>query len=234
MTEMDNNSNRWADLTHTINEQTRNFRNLPGCKFETIWDYHMCTSETKFRVHKISMNAGLGTHIDAPMHCFANGASVAEILPCPKVEGVILDFEKLCIGKNIFAITKKDLLGKVEKMHLENFQDRFIVFKTGWGRFWGTDKYHNDYKCPHITEDTAQFLADNNIKGIGIDTFSPDEATPEGKYIAHEIFLSRGIWIIENVANLEGFSDTEGAFMISPLKIESSEAPVRLHFLQKR
>lgn len=109
-------TNNWVDLTQIINEQTRNFRNLPGCKVETIWDYHMCTTETKFRVQKISMNAGLGTHIDAPMHCFARGASVAEIVTTPEVKGMILDFEELCIGKNIFSITKNNLLQKLEEM----------------------------------------------------------------------------------------------------------------------
>lgn len=225
-----NTTSSWVDLTHTINERTKNFRNLPGCKFETIWDYDMCTTATKFRVHKISLNAGLGTHIDSPSHCFANSASVAEIVPCPEVKGMILDFEELCIRKNIFAITKKDLLEKLEATQFKELKSKFVVFKTGWGRFWGTDRYHNDYKNPHITEDVAQFLADKKIIGIGIDTFSPDAATPEGKYVVHEKFLPKGIWIVENVANLENFSDSEGTFMVSPLKIESSEAPLRLWF----
>lgn len=221
----------WVDLTYTINEQTRNFRNNLGCKFETIWDYHNCTSETKFKVQKISINAGFGTHIDSPMHIFKNGLCVSEMDLFPEVEGLILDFEDLCMSKKIFTITKNNLEEKLKIFGSEKIENKFIVFKTGWGKFWGTDQYHNDYSCPHIDAECAKFLEEEKIFGIGIDTFSPDDCKNEkGKYPVHEILLAKNICIIENIANLENLKDEIGLFSISPLKIETSEAPVRVFF----
>lgn len=54
------------DLSHILDEATIAWDG--NCGFEHILetDYADCASEVPFRVQKIKMPAGIGTHIDAP------------------------------------------------------------------------------------------------------------------------------------------------------------------------
>ena len=88
---------KMIDLTHSLKE------NIPAwdldCSFknEITLDYSDCKSTVKFRVQKISMPAGIGTHIDSPSHCGKNGATISEI-PLEKLISpcVVIDVSRFC------------------------------------------------------------------------------------------------------------------------------------------
>ena len=65
-----------------------------------------------------------------------------------------------------------------------------------------------------------------SICGIGIDTLSPDGSNPN--HPVHHLVLSKGLYIIENLNQLEHLP-VKGAYMIAlPLKIKGGiEGPVR-------
>ena len=176
------------------------------------------------------ISAGLGTHIDSPMHVIQGGNSVAEIIPQPEYKGIILDFEDYFLNKNNFTITKDVFQEKLKLLELNSLEKLFIVVKTGWGKFWGEKKYFNEYIFPHLESSLGEFFCDEKIAGIGIDTLSPEKITQSMKCPIHEALLSKNIWIVENIANLDYFSDTKGTFLVSPLRIVSSESPIRLFF----
>ncbi|WP_410054752.1 cyclase family protein [Legionella genomosp. 1] len=44
-----------------------------------IPDYSDCNSDVKFRLERFRMEAGVGTHMDAPAHCVLAGPSVEQI-----------------------------------------------------------------------------------------------------------------------------------------------------------
>lgn len=214
------------DLTHIINEKTLNFRGNPGCCFKTIWNYDQCTTLTKFKVQYLDMSAGLGTHIDSPAHCFPHTDTVENTATGIIYDTLIFDVTQYC-QKN-FSINLEIITNSLFNDLNTSLQNKFIIIKTGWGKKWGSKEYFNNYLFPHITKETAQYFADHKIAGIGIDTLSPDAVTEEGYYPAHEILLSKNIFIVENIANLHLINIHQCQCIVAPLKIVSTESPIRL------
>ena len=52
-------------------------------------------------------------------------------------------------------------------------QAEFILFHTGWSRYWGQPEYFGDY--PYITHQVADWLLKTGKKGIGLDTIGLDQ-----------------------------------------------------------
>ena len=115
-----------------------------------------------------------------------------------------------------------------EKKYGKIQRDTFIIFHTGWDRYWNNkDKYRNDLKFPSVHEDTAKLLLERKISGIGIDTLSPDAG---GKiFPVHRVILGAGKYLVENIANAKELPPTGAKILIMPIKIQNgTEAPIRL------
>lgn len=100
----------------------------------------------------------------------------------------------------------------------------FVLIKTGFVKYWCTEKYVRDY--PSLTVEAANYLAGFKLKGIGIDCISI--GNHEDEITNHKIFLDRNILIIENL-NLEKIINGVFKVVIAPLKVKNSDgAPVRI------
>jgi kynurenine formamidase len=223
--------NKIVDLTHKLTSETKNWRNKCGFNIDLIWDYSNCTTDVKFRVQSVNMNAGIGTHMDSPAHCFEGMDCIGDISISKLIS------KCLCInvsnkvfqpGSEIiedYAVCMNDMEEFI--LHYGDIEpESVVVFYTGWSKFWNTDKYHNNYKFPHISREVAEFLVEKNIRGIGIDTLSPD--MPENWH-CHQIFLSQGMYIIENIANIDSMPNCGGYLITLPINSsEIVESPVRI------
>ncbi len=217
---------RIIDLTHVLD------KNIPtwdgGCGFHSQikLDYSECSTEVKFRVNGIKMDAGIGTHIDAPAHCIPNGVTVDQLplnnlmVPC-----VVIDVSE--IAHERYKVSPHDIKRFEDKYGILS-PGRFVMIRTGWERFWNEPKkYHNNHIFPSVSKETAELLLERGIIGIGIDTLSPD--VPESGYPVHAALLSSGKYIIENVANLDMLPAFGSLILAMPMKIkDGTEAPVRL------
>jgi len=217
----------WIDLTHELSENIPTWNG--GCGFQhiNILKYEDCTTDCKFSVQRIEMLAGIGTHIDAPAHCFPDGKTVDElsfqslISPC-----IVIDVSKeahadYCIGIK----TIKDFESQYGKI----WKGAFVIFYTGWDQFWTTpEKYRNDYKFPSVSKEVAQYLVSEDIIGIGVDTLSPDR--PEsGYHPVHQTLLSNERYIIENIANASLLPKIGSYIFVMPLQFaKGTESPIRL------
>jgi len=63
------------DLTHTLDEKFPTYGGEPGISRKSVFNY----DEHKFNLLELTLNEHTGTHIDAPLHFSADGASVDEI-----------------------------------------------------------------------------------------------------------------------------------------------------------
>lgn len=76
------------DLTHTLDNNIPTWNGQCGFNHHLYLDYIDCKGDYKFRVMKMSMFAGIGTHMDAPSHCIAGGKCIHELeindlcMPC--------------------------------------------------------------------------------------------------------------------------------------------------------
>lgn len=221
-----NNNYKIIDLTHSLEPNIPSWEGNCGFYNEISLDYPDCQTEVKFRTQKIEMEAGIGTHIDAPAHCIPNGITIDElqlnnlIAPC-----IVIDVSKNAHEHYSVSI---DDIKEFEKRYGVISEGQFVMIKTGWEQFWDEPKkYHNNHFFPSISAEAAKFLLERNIVGIGIDTLSPDR--PESGYPVHSLLLGAGKIIVENVANLASMPPV-GSFIIAlPLKIKGgTEAPIRL------
>ena len=222
---------RVIDLTHTLAEEIPTWNGGCGFHHELHIDYSDCQGEDKFRVMKVRMHAGIGTHMDAPSHCIPSGRCIHHFdveelcMSC-----VVVDIADQCHER--YSLTLQDV-ANFESKHGRIERDSCVMIRTGWSRFWGDrEKYHNHHVFPSVSAEAAQLLLEREIAALGIDTLSPDR--PEDGFKVHRILLGAGKVIIENVAHLEKMPPVGAYVMALPIKVrDGTEAPVRLVGLVK-
>ncbi|QQS16643.1 MAG: cyclase family protein [Neisseriales bacterium] len=214
------------DLTHALDSTIPTWNGGCGFNHDVHIDYSDCTSEDKFRVMKVKMHAGIGTHMDAPSHCILGGKFIYDfdvndlIMPC-----VVINVSDKCHER--YSLSAQDVLDFESKYGLIP-KGSCAMVKTGWSKFWHTpSKYHNNHVFPSVSSGAASLLFERGVNALGIDTLSPDR--PEDGFKVHKTFLGSDKIIIENVANLDSMLPTNSFTMVLPIKIkDGTEAPVRL------
>ncbi len=163
-----------------------------------------------------AMGAHSGTHIDAPMHFVAGGASIDKV----PLDPLIGPARVIDIADNIQGIDAAEL-----ERHRWRGSPR-VLFRTRSAlRRWMTSStFHRDFA--YIAPDAAQLLADAGVVLVGIDYISAEQfgaAAPR----AHQILLGRGIPIVEGLM-LEQVPAGEYDLIVLPLKVAGHEgAPAR-------
>lgn len=214
------------DLTHPLTASTPSWDNSCGFKHATQLDDADCTTDVQFKVHTISMHAGIGTHMDAPAHCYPNGRTIEQISLTDCIAPyMVVDISAK--AKETYLCSKQDIL-EFEASYGQVQPGHFVIIRTGWDRFWTEpDKYRNNLQFPSISKEAAELLASRDIVGLGIDTLSPD--LPESGYPVHQVLLESGKYIVENVANAHLVPPKNSYILALPLPIAGgTEAPVRL------
>ena len=195
------------DLSHPIEPEMPLY---PGTEPPVIKE--VCSiRKDGFKESLFSFNSHTGTHLDAPAHIFQIGKSV-ELFDCNKFFGpaIIID----CSSKSsIDLFTAKNACSNLKK------QD-FILFHTGWSKYWGNDRYYKDF--PVLTNDAAKYISSLTIKGIGIDAVSFD-AAGDNNLTNHKIFLEKEIILVENLCCLNMAPRDNFYFSCLPLKITGAD-----------
>lgn len=215
-----------VDLTHTIEENTPTWDGGCGFSHAVKIDYERNSSEVSFRVQTFNMHAGIGTHMDAPAHCFRDGETI-EHIPLSRLLSRCIVIDVSAKAHESYQVSWEDVL-LFEKEYGKIDVGTFVMIRTGWGDFWGEpEKYRNNHKFPTVSSDVARMFLERNISGMGIDTLSPDHA--ENGFPVHKILLGAGKYIVENAANLHSLSPIGDFILALPIKVkEATEAPIRL------
>jgi arylformamidase len=201
------------DLTHPIDNMIPVFPGEPGPKIKDIANH-----ETHgYRVKWLELGSHTGTHIDAPAHLIADGKTLDQF-PVSRFSGTAT------------VISIPPVTGCIEIPFLKRFREKireseFVLFATGWSKFWGSDHYFRDF--PVLSADAALWLAEFPLKGIGMDTISADPVDSDTLQI-HHILLNAGFLIIENLCFPQGFHAGKAVFHGFPLRITDADgSPVR-------
>ncbi|HLC75742.1 MAG TPA: cyclase family protein [Candidatus Peribacterales bacterium] len=214
------------DLTHTLSSDTPNWDG--GCAFNLsiACDYKDCTAPNIFRTQGIKCNAGIGTHMDAPAHCYEEGKTI-DLL---ELKNLVTDCAVIRVDSEADEeyLIMPDAVEKFEGEHGRIQPNTFIIFYTGWDRYWNSlEKYRNDLKFPSVHVSTAELLMERDISGIGIDTLSPDARGID--FPVHRVILGAGKYIVENIANANDVPSVGAKICVLPMKIkDGTEAPIRL------
>src|SRR3990167_1412912 len=120
-----------------------------------------------------------------------------------------------------------------ETKYNPNFKNSLLIAYTGWSQYWyQIDKYRNEDEkgnmhFPGFAVESIRYLLAKGIKGIAIDTLSPDGSHED--FPVHQLMLENGKYIIENVINVELLPEVGALIITLPLNIvNATESPVRM------
>ena len=215
-----------VDLTHQLSSEIPTWDGSCGFELSIGTDYKDCISPNLFRVQKIKCGAGIGTHMDAPAHVIPNGRTIDKL----SLEELVTD----CIVIDVSAeagedyIVLPEVVEKFEKEQGEIKPNSFVIFYTGWDKYWDDrEKYNNDHKFPSVDVSTAELLLKRDIAGIGIDTLSADTGT--NGFPVHNAILGADKYLVENIANAKELPPIGAKSFVLPMKIkDGTESPIRL------
>ncbi|RLF23280.1 MAG: cyclase family protein [Thermoprotei archaeon] len=163
-----------------------------------------------------------GTHVDSPAH-FIEEAPTIDKIPLGKFFGPCIALKVEPRRGNVIGV--EDIKRAENEQGLRLEKDLIVLLYTGWDSKWGSDEYFKNF--PGIDSDAAEYLAEKEIKAVGIDSPSidPPQAT---EFPAHKILLRKGILIYENLRSIGEVVGKRGTFYGVPLAIENGSAsPVR-------
>ena len=160
---------------------------------------------------KVSFGVHTGSHLDAPLHFEADGASIDD-LP--------LD---LFIGPARVVHVTADRIGPEHAAGLAGVER--VLFRTRNSDWWaaGDTSFHPDFV--YLTAEAGAALADLGVRLVGLDYLSIDK--PKGGGAAHHALLGRGIAALETI-NLAGVEPGDYELICLPLRLVGAEgSPVR-------
>ena len=214
-----------VELTHLLTPKVPTWDGACGFSLEVKQDYGL------FRVHQMSMRAGVGTHMDAPSHRIPGGGSIADI-----------SLEQLIVPACVIDVSAKAAADyELSVEDIEQYEREYgaippgslVIAHTGWGRYWNNPAaYRNmdgrrQMHFPAFSNRAAELLLKRDVAGIAIDTLSPD--CLDNTFSVHKIILGAGKYIIENIANCSQMPP-RGAYVIAlPLRADAAtESPIRV------
>lgn len=179
-----------------------------------------------YRTTAIEIDSHAGTHVDAPAHMLADGATIDE-LPVDTFQFAArladcrpLDPRAEIDVETLTAALDGDLGEAVD----------LLVVRTGWDDHWGTDRY---FDHPYLTREAAEWLADRGLH-LGIDALNVDptptdaaKSTEPTGYPVHYALFSSHCLLVEN---LRGVGRLPSRFELHayPLAVRDGDAaPVR-------
>ena len=203
------------DLTHTMSREMPVYPGTERPKFDPANTYE----KDGFKETRISMFSHTGTHMDPPAHLFP-GRTTLDAFDASQFVGraCVIDCTDLVEG------------GRITMAHISRNRENadkaeFILFRTGWDRYWGKEEYFGDY--PYIDEEVAEYLMQGK-KGVGLDVIGLDPIADENLTLHKKLLWENEIVIIENLTNLDQLGNGLFTFCALPLKYENADgSPIR-------
>lgn len=159
-----------------------------------------------------------GTHVDAPAHQIAGGATLDDI-PLERLvtNALTIDLSEHQPG----PVGPADIDGSLAEVQ----PGELVLFRSDNAANWGNEAYWHGWCYPDAS--LAQELIDRGVSGVGFDGPSADPVDSED-YPLHQLWLGAGKIIIENLASLAEMP-TRCRIIVAPLKVRGANGgPARV------
>ncbi len=181
---------RFIDLSQPLFHDCPNCPTHPAVKLEICADH----AADAWRMEMLTLVSHTGSHLDAPLHKLAGGMSIDDYpLEAFAGEAMIVDVRGCASDYPITADVLREKLGAAAAL-----DDRIVLLATGWGdrRDKSEEWLH---LSPHLTPDGAQWLVEQNIRGVGIDHYSVGGSRDAPNSRTHATLLGHKVWIVEEL-----------------------------------
>ena len=210
------NSKGWIDISVPLYTGMAHWPDNPPVRIECLLDLARGDAAN---VSKIELGAHTGTHMDAPRHFLADGAGIDE-----------MPFDATIGPARVIRIEHPQAI-LPEELEAHNLQaGERVLFRTqNSERCWNTDEFVEDFV--YISAAAAQFLADRQVRTIGVDYLSVGGYVYDGVE-THRILLSAGIWLIEGL-NLSAVEPGTYELICLPLRIAGADGSLARAILRQ-
>ena len=169
------------------------FDNAPNCPVHPPVSFRRTADHPSdgWRMEEIAMATHTGSHLDAPLHKIAGGASISD-LPLSTFVGParIADLRGLAPDT---PITPELLAPRLPGLAVNDI----VLLATGWGdRRAKTEEWLHHPPFLHPTG--ARWLVEQRVRGVGIDHYSIGSLGPLNDE-THALLLGAGMWIVEEL-----------------------------------
>lgn len=180
---------RLIDLSQPISDAGPNCPAHPPIRSEITSDH----TRGDWHWETLTLASHTGSHLDAPLHKIAGGLSI-DVMPLESFVGpaYVADLRPL----EPRALITPERLAAALPPALP--PDSIVLMATGWGDI----RERSDtwlYQSPKLTPNGATWLAERQIRGLGIDHWGIGGWDADNDAAVHTILLSRGIWIVEEL-----------------------------------
>ncbi|PPF83091.1 cyclase family protein [Pseudoclavibacter sp. RFBJ3] len=198
-----------VDLTHPLSSGMQIYPGDPEVRVEPATSL----ADDGVVVHALQLGTHTGTHLDAPSHSIADGATV-DRLDLGRLAGPLHLVDVTELAQPGDRIELAQVAAQLEQLAAGTI----VVFRTDWSKRFGQPDY---LEHPFLDAAIAERLLAVGVTVVGVDTLSPDrtDATAASADLPfHEVFLGAGGVIIENLTNLSAI-DTARDPWISALPL---------------
>jgi arylformamidase len=171
-------------------------------------------------VTHLLLSGHAGTHVEAPLHAVAGGASVGELAVERFVgEAVVLDLSDVAWSAPVDLARVRAAAARAGGVRAGDI----VLIRFDWDRRAAPGAYP-----PYPTTEALEWLIAHGIKLLGIDSpgleIQGDRALPN-----HHRLFDRGIPLIESLANLEQLQQSRVFLVAQPLPAHGSDSiPLRV------
>jgi arylformamidase len=179
---------KFIDLSQPVYDGSPNCPVHPPVRSEVLRDH----PASGWRVELLTLSNHTGSHVDAPLHKVAGGASLDDI-PLDRFAGPARIADLRGIGPSA-PITVELLKARLPA----DLRGQIVLLATGWGdRRAKTDEWL--WRSPYLDPDGAAWLVERQVRGVGIDHYSIGGMTDPVNPRTHTILLEADVWIVEEL-----------------------------------
>lgn len=229
---------RLVDLSHSYNEDTLYWPGSPSTFEKKQLAYGDTDAGYFYSANAVCTAEHGGTHLDAPLHFAAGGASAAELPLADLVApAVVIDVSDRTARDRNYRLTVDDVRA-FEERHGRIEPGTILLMRSGWSRYWpdaleylGDDTPGDASKLefPGFGEEAARLLVlERRVALLGLDTASIDYGR-SSDFVVHRLAAANGVGGLENLTNLDRLPPVGAVLFALPMKIEGgSGGPVRV------
>lgn len=225
MRKIDITGTRVVDLSHPIEFGMPRAFGFPD--IEKTW-LHRIDQGSHVNVERVTTVLHAGTHVDAPAHFFPDGASVDKIAPDALMgPAVVLDMRA---KQGHAGMSKADIMNWEAETGVAIRPGDAVLFWTGHSKTWHLNEEDPEFlkTWPYIEEEAAVYLRDKGIRFFGTEAGDIDDIDkPLGP--SHNVFLGSGIYVVENLCNIDQIGANRCQIIAVPLNIKNGTgSPLRV------
>ncbi|MEE8413659.1 MAG: cyclase family protein [Dehalococcoidales bacterium] len=199
----------WIDISIPFRDKMVHWPSDPVPRVERIKDRDKGDPVTLTEIQIIDH---VGTHIDAPLHFIAGGATIDK-MPLNATVG----------RARVIEIKDTESIKLAELLPYNIRRGERILFKTlNSERCYQTDEFIEDYV--YFATEVAQHLVDRGVRAVGLDYLSIGTyGSRDSIHDTHQILLENGVYIIEGI-NLSGVKPGRYELICLPILLEKGDA----------